>query len=64
LHSLADKLCNLRELIASPPSHWSTERRSGYFEWSMKVVNGARGANPALERQFDAVYAARHTFAR
>ena len=61
---LADKLCNLRELLASPPSHWSTERRAGYFEWSMKVVDGVRGANPALERQFDAVYAARHTFAR
>jgi len=61
---LADKLCNLRELIASPPSHWSPERRSEYFEWSARVVNGTRGANPALERQFDAVYAARHTFAR
>lgn len=53
LVKLADKLCNLRELVASPPAHWSAERKRDYFEWSMKVVAGVRGVNPALERSFD-----------
>ena len=50
---LADKLCNLREMIASPPADWSAERKTGYLSWSREVVNGVRGANPALERRFD-----------
>lgn len=54
---LADKLCNLRELIVSPPGHWSAERKTAYFEWSMKVVDGVRGANPELECRFDEAYA-------
>lgn len=53
---LADKLCNLRELLASPPPDWSAERKAGYLGWSRDVVNGVRGANPALERRFDEVY--------
>jgi guanosine-3',5'-bis(diphosphate) 3'-pyrophosphohydrolase len=56
---LADKLCNLRELIASPPVGWSPKRKAEYFRWSNEVVNGARRANPALARLFDAEYAKR-----
>jgi guanosine-3',5'-bis(diphosphate) 3'-pyrophosphohydrolase len=56
---LADKLCNLREIIESPPASWSAARRADYFTWSKEVVDGVRGANPALERAFDAVYARR-----
>ena len=50
---LADKICNLRDLVASPPDGWDLERRLAYLEFSRKVVAGCRGANPALERLFD-----------
>ncbi len=52
---LADKLCNLREIVEHPPVDWSMERKSQYFEWSRRVVDGVRGANSALERSFDVV---------
>jgi guanosine-3',5'-bis(diphosphate) 3'-pyrophosphohydrolase len=54
---LADKLCNLREILACPPADWPPARRAAYFEWSKAVVDRMRGANPALELLFDAAYA-------
>lgn len=56
---LADKLCNLREILASPPTNWSRARRAEYFSWSKKVVDRMRGANRALEQRFDEAYARR-----
>jgi guanosine-3',5'-bis(diphosphate) 3'-pyrophosphohydrolase len=56
---LADKLCNLREVLASPPANWGKARRLAYFTWSRKVVNRMRGVNRPLERAFDAAYARR-----
>ncbi len=53
LVKLADKICNLRDILASPPSDWSVERKLAYFEWAMQVVVGLRGANPMLEIIFD-----------
>ena len=54
---LADKLCNLREILANPPADWSVARKAQYFEWSKRVVDQMRGANPVLEQLFDAAYA-------
>ncbi|MDR2033810.1 MAG: HD domain-containing protein [Helicobacteraceae bacterium] len=31
---LADKICNLRDIVVSPPSAWSAQRRRAYCEWS------------------------------
>ncbi|MDR3159058.1 MAG: HD domain-containing protein [Zoogloeaceae bacterium] len=56
---LADKICNLRDLVASPPSAWPPERRREYCEWANAVVNAIRTANPALAEQFDHIYAQR-----
>jgi guanosine-3',5'-bis(diphosphate) 3'-pyrophosphohydrolase len=56
---LADKICNLRDLVASPPSAWSPERRREYCEWADAVVNAIRAANPALAERFDHIYAQR-----
>jgi guanosine-3',5'-bis(diphosphate) 3'-pyrophosphohydrolase len=53
---LADKICNLRDLIASPPANWSTERVRDYFDWARDVVEELRGANPELESRFDQAY--------
>ena len=53
LIKLADKCCNVRDLLALPPAHWSLERRQDYLLWSEKVVAGLRGTNEALEEYYD-----------
>jgi guanosine-3',5'-bis(diphosphate) 3'-pyrophosphohydrolase len=50
---LADKTSNLRTLVLSPAPDWSVRRRIEYIEWARKVVEGLRGANAFLEKQFD-----------
>lgn len=59
LVKLADKISNLRDIQASPPADWSTERKQAYFDWAACVVAGLRGIHPGLEAVFDRVYAAR-----
>jgi GTP diphosphokinase / guanosine-3',5'-bis(diphosphate) 3'-diphosphatase len=53
LVKLADKICNLRDILASPPSDWTAERKKGYFDWAARVVAGVRGIHPRLETIFD-----------
>lgn len=57
LVKLADKISNLRDIIASPPADWSAERKQAYFEWAAKVVAGVRGVHPGLESVFDGLLA-------
>ena len=52
---LGDKICNMRDVVADPPSDWSLQRRREYLDWAELVVAGCRGANGALERYFDQV---------
>lgn len=59
LVKLADKICNLRDMAASPPKGWSLERRREYFEWARRVIDGLRGSNVALEAAFDEAYSKR-----
>jgi guanosine-3',5'-bis(diphosphate) 3'-pyrophosphohydrolase len=56
LVKLADKICNLRSMISSPPQRWSIERRRAYFDWAREVVDQLRGTNPSLEDRFDHVF--------
>ena len=53
---LADKICNLRDILASPPARWSLSRQQKYFDWAREVVDQVRGVNPRLERMFDRLY--------
>ena len=53
LVKLADKICNLRDILASAPVDWSLKRKQDYFEWAGKVVAGVRGVHPGLEAVFD-----------
>lgn len=53
---IADKISNLRDMIESPPANWSRDRKSKYVEWSRQVVEGLRGANPALDAVYDQTY--------
>ena len=56
LVKLADKICNLRDIVASPPAGWSIERQREYFNWARTVVDQIRGTSSRLERRFDQVY--------
>lgn len=56
LVKLADKICNLRDVVASPPAKWPLSRRRDYFDWAKQVVDGLRGSNARLEAAFDRVY--------
>lgn len=59
LVKLADKICNLRDVIDNPPAGWDLERRQEYFDWAKAVIDGCRGEHDRLEKAFDAVYAKR-----
>ena len=59
LVKLADKICNLRDVVDAPPAKWSLERRQEYFDWARDVVDGLRGVHPVLEAIFDRTYATR-----
>jgi len=52
---LADKICNVTDIINSPPHNWSLKRCQEYIDWSKQVVAGLRGINPALEACYDAI---------
>jgi guanosine-3',5'-bis(diphosphate) 3'-pyrophosphohydrolase len=56
LVKLADKICNLRDIAATPPADWSTERKAEYFDWAKSVIAGVRGVHPQLEAVFDEAY--------
>jgi GTP diphosphokinase / guanosine-3',5'-bis(diphosphate) 3'-diphosphatase len=47
---LADKICNVLDIINHPPGDWSTERKLNYLTWAEQVLEGLTGANPALEK--------------
>ena len=53
---LADKICNVRDIINTPPLDWSEERQKEYLVWARQVVDRVRGANPALEAEFDRMF--------
>jgi len=50
---IADKTCNIIDMMDDPPSNWSTDRKLEYLRWAEQVIEGARGVNPALEDYFD-----------
>ena len=57
LIKLADKICNVRDVIHDPPEHWELQRRRAYLEWARRVVDGCRGTNATLEAEFDRILA-------
>jgi guanosine-3',5'-bis(diphosphate) 3'-pyrophosphohydrolase len=56
LVKLADKICNLRDVVASPPADWTLQRKREYFDWAKAVVDRMRGVHPELEAMFDSEY--------
>jgi guanosine-3',5'-bis(diphosphate) 3'-pyrophosphohydrolase len=53
LLKLADKICNVRDLIDSPPRAWSLERKQEYLLWTEEVIAGIRGVHEKLEQCYD-----------
>ena len=53
LVKLADKICNVRDILSSPPTGWDLKRKQEYFAWSAAVVLGIRGTNSKMEKVFD-----------
>jgi guanosine-3',5'-bis(diphosphate) 3'-pyrophosphohydrolase len=56
LIKLADKISNLRSIIATPPTDWSYERKRQYFDWAKQVVDGLPAPNGRLKAEFDRIY--------
>ncbi|MCB9548556.1 MAG: bifunctional (p)ppGpp synthetase/guanosine-3',5'-bis(diphosphate) 3'-pyrophosphohydrolase [Myxococcales bacterium] len=54
LLKLADKISNLRDLVADPPD-WPAARCLEYVAWARRVVAPMRAASPALAALFDEV---------
>jgi len=59
LVKLADKICNLRDVLDRPPARWDLQRRLEYFDWAKSVVDRLRGVHPRLEKAFDEAYSRR-----
>ena len=53
LIKLADKICNVTDVIHSAPEGWSLDRRREYLEWTERVVSGCRGCSAQLESYYD-----------
>lgn len=56
LVKLADKISNLRDIVARPPVGWDIRRKQKYFDWAKAVVDQLRGTNATLEMIFDSIY--------
>jgi len=54
---LADKISNLRAILACPPTDWTVERQREYFNWAKEVVDGLPASNAILKAEFDRTYA-------
>src|SRR5690349_14039839 len=50
---LADKICNVNDIIHHPPGDWNTERKLKYLAWAEEVLQGLKGANPFLEQKLN-----------
>ena len=52
---LADKACNVLDVIEHPAVGWSRDRRVEYIDWTEKSAAGCRGVNEALDAHYDRV---------
>jgi guanosine-3',5'-bis(diphosphate) 3'-pyrophosphohydrolase len=59
LVKLADKICNLTDILGSPPADWSVERKLEYFDWARAVVDQLGPVNRPMLGRFRKVYGKR-----
>jgi (p)ppGpp synthase/HD superfamily hydrolase len=48
---LADKICNVHDIIHHPPGSWTIERKLEYLQWAEDVSEGLKGVNSLLEKK-------------
>ena len=53
---IADKVCNIRDIIDFPPRKWNKKQRINYLYWTKEVIDQIRGTNEALEKIYDEFY--------
>ena len=53
LVKLGDKICNIEDVCAHPPTGWLQEQKQEYLDWAEQVIRGVRGTNMKLEAEFD-----------
>jgi (p)ppGpp synthase/HD superfamily hydrolase len=46
---LADKSCNVYDIVNHPPGNWTIERKLNYLTWAEDILLGLTGTNPPLE---------------
>jgi GTP diphosphokinase / guanosine-3',5'-bis(diphosphate) 3'-diphosphatase len=59
LVKLADKICNLRDMVDQAPAGWNIERKREYFDWAKNVIDGLPDIHPVLKGLFMQAYARR-----
>lgn len=52
LIKLADKICNVRDMVQSPPAGWPLERLQGYIDWCEAVIGNMKETHSELESLF------------
>ena len=50
---LADKICNVDDIINRPPTNWTVERKLQYLKWAEDVLAGLRGVNSGMEAKLE-----------
>ena len=56
LVKLADKICNLQDILYSPPAKWPLKRKQEYFDLSEEVIDQVQGTNQKLEKILNEPY--------
>ncbi len=50
---IADKICNVHDVLHRPPADWPVPWRRSYIDWTERVVRGCRGTHTDLEACYD-----------
>lgn len=50
---LADKICNVYDIIHHPPGNWDLDRKLNYLAWAAEVLKELKGANSKLEKHLE-----------
>lgn len=53
LIKVADKICNLQDVLYRPPVTWDQARKAAYFDFAERVFNAANIKNPYLVECFN-----------
>lgn len=48
---LADKICNVTDIIHHPPGNWTLDRKLQYLLWAEQILMEVKGTSPKLENK-------------